>query len=515
MNRLAKIISLLYVGGALSIGAFASDRPNVVLIFADDLGYGDLSCYGATKVQTPNIDQLAADGKRFTDAHSASAVCTPSRYALLTGDYPLRRGSNKPVFFKDNLIIDTEKQTLADLMKDAGYATACIGKWHLGFGIDKRPDWNGELKPGPLELGFDYYFGVPVVNNAPPFVYLENYRVVGLVPEDPFVFNKKKPKTRLFLEKMDVKQIGGADAAHELYDDEAVGTTLAGKAVNWIKAQKKKPFFLYLATTNIHHPFTPAPRFHGTSQCGLYGDFIHELDWMVGEVVKTLEEQGIADNTLIIFTSDNGGMFNIGGQTAWAAGHHFNGELLGFKFGAWEGGHRIPFIAKWPGKIEAGSVSQQLLCNVDMAATMAALVDVEIKEGHMRDSVNMLPALVKDPQEMIRDHLVLEPFAQNKIALRKGKWMYISGKGSGGFNRAKRGGHPFGGPAAISIAGYKNSDIENGAIKSDAPPAQLYDLDVDLSQTQNRYRDHPEIVEEMKALLKTYTDQRKKTDDKK
>ena len=168
----------------------AERQPNVVVIFADDLGYGDVGCYGATKVQTPNINKLAAEGRRFTDAHSASAVCTPSRYALLTGEYPHRKNLNKPVFLKTGLVIDTKQQTIASVMKDAGYASACIGKWHLGFG-EGAPDWNGELRPGPLELGFDYYFGVPVVNSHPPFVYVENHKVVGLVPDDPFVFGKK------------------------------------------------------------------------------------------------------------------------------------------------------------------------------------------------------------------------------------------------------------------------------------------------------------------------------------
>ena len=180
---------------------FAKEQPpNVVLIFADDLGYGDLGCYGATKVQTPNIDRLATEGRRFTDAHSASAVCTPSRYALLTGEYPHRKNLSKPVFLKTGLVIDTRQQTIASLMKDAGYATACIGKWHLGFG-ERAPNWNGDLKPGPLELGFDYYYGVPVVNSHPPFVYVEDHRVVGLVADDPFVFGKKA-KTREFFEKM-------------------------------------------------------------------------------------------------------------------------------------------------------------------------------------------------------------------------------------------------------------------------------------------------------------------------
>ena len=489
-------------GFAHAVSLLAAEKPNVVIIFADDLGYGDLSCYGATKVQTPHIDKLAAEGKRFTDAHSASAVCTPSRYALLTGEYPHRKGLSSPVFLKTGLVIDLQQQTVASLMKAAGYDTACIGKWHLGFGA-RAPDWNGELKPGPLELGFDYYFGVPVVNSHPPFVYVENHRVVGHVAEDPFVFGKRA-KTREFPEKMGFDQIGGADAAHALYDDETVGTTLTEKAVGWIKERKEKPFFLLLSTTNIHHPFTPAPRFLGTSQCGRYGDYIHELDWIVGDVVKTLEEQGVADNTLIIFTSDNGGMFNASGQDAWDDGHRLNGELLGFKFGAWEGGHRVPFIAKWPGKIEAGSVSEQLLCNVDLSATLATLTGTTIKEGQARDSVNQLSTLLGDPQTAVREHVVLAPFRRSGLSLRKGKWMYIRGKGSSGFSGSKRGVHSFAGPAAIHYAGYTNSDIENGRIKAGAPPAQLYDLEKDLQQTTNLYTAYPEVVKEMEALLTTY-----------
>ena len=486
----------------MSGSAVAERAPNVVVIFADDLGYGDLGCYGATKLQTPNIDRLAAEGRKFTDAHSASAVCTPSRYALMTGEYPHRKDLSKPVFLKTGLVIDTAQQTVATVMKDAGYATACIGKWHLGFG-DLVPDWNGELKPGPLELGFDYYFGVPVVNSHPPFVFVENHHVVGLVPEDPFVFGKQA-KTREFFEKMGTNQIGGADAAHALYDDEAVGTKLTEKAVGWIKEHKDEPFFLYLATTNIHHPFTPAPRFKGTSGCGPYGDFVHELDWIVGEVTKTLSEQGVADNTLVIFTSDNGGMFNVGGQNAWDAGHRLNGDLLGFKFGAWEGGHRVPMIAKWPGKIEPGSQSDQLVSNIDLIATMAALTGGTLRKGQARDSVNILPALTSQPDAPLRDHIVLAPSKPTHLSIRKGKWMYIGARGSGGFTAAKRGAHAFGGPAAITYAGYKNSDIEDGKYKADAPPAQLYDLENDLGQTTNVYRDHPEVVKEMVALLDSY-----------
>ncbi|MEM8953295.1 MAG: PVC-type heme-binding CxxCH protein [Verrucomicrobiota bacterium] len=502
MNVQTLTLSLLVACFANIAGA-ERVKPNVVLIFADDLGYGDLGCYGATKVKTPHLDQLAAEGRKFTDAHSASAVCTPSRYALMTGDYPIRRGLSKPVFLKTGLVIDTERQTIADVMKNAGYATACIGKWHLGFG-ENAPDWNGDLKPGPLELGFDYYYGVPVVNSHPPFVYVENYNVVGRVPNDPFVFGKHA-KTREFFEKMGINQIGGADAAHALYDDELVGTTLTGKAVKWIKEQRENPFFLLLSTTNIHHPFTPHPRFKDSSECGPYGDFIHELDWIVGEVMNALEEQGVADNTLVIFTSDNGGMFNVGGQNAWDAGHRLNGELLGFKFGAWEGGHRVPFIARWPGKIKAGSTSDELISNVDLIATFASITGTPLEEGHAKDSVNVLPALIGDPDKPIRDHLLLAASKPTHLAIRQGKWIYISAQGSGGFTAAKRGAHAFGGPAAITYAGYQNSDIENEKIKPEAPLAQLYDLEQDLKQTQNLYREFPEKVKELSALLATYS----------
>lgn len=483
--------------------ATASDAPpNVVLINADDLGYGDLGCYGATKVKTPNIDRLAVEGRRFTDAHTASAVCSPSRYALLTGVYPHRINLFGPQMIRAGLVIDTKQQTVASVLKDAGYDTACIGKWHLGFG-KKTPDWNGELKPGPLEVGFDYYYGVPVVNSHPPFVWVENHRVVGLVEDDPFVFGKRA-KTREFPEKMNLNGIGGADAAHALYDDEAVGITLAEKSVDWIKQRGEEPFFLYLATTHIHHPFTPAPRFKGTSKCGRYGDFIHELDWIVGEVMGALEEKGVADKTLVIFTSDNGGMFNVGGQDAWDMGHRINGELLGFKFGAWEGGHRVPFIARWPGKIEPGSESDQLISNVDMIAAMSALTGEALKKGQGRDSVNILPALTGDPAEPIRDHLVLSPHSPKHLSIRKGKWMYIGAQGGGGFTARKRGEHAFGGPAAITYAGYTNSDINNGKMKKGAPPAQLYDLEADVRQTQNLYLTHPEVVKEMRDLLDSY-----------
>jgi len=353
-----------------------------------------------------------------------------------------------------------------------------------------------------------------VVNSHPPFVYVENHRVVGLVPDDPFVYGQKA-KTQEIHEKLRLDDIGGADEAHALYDDYQVGTTLTQKAVEWIKARanlsagsassgEAKPFFLCLSTTNIHHPFTPHPRFQGTSECGLYGDFVHELDWIVGEVVKTLEEQGVADNTLIVLTSDNGGMFNETGQEAWKKGHALNGPYLGFKFDAWEGGHRVPFIVRWPGKVEAGSVSDELICNVDMIATFAALTGQSLQEGHGQDSVNILPALTDAPGSVERDHLLLSPFRKTHLSIRKGNWMYISGQGGGGFTSPKLGTHAFGGPPAITFSGRENSDIGNGKVKEDAPPAQLYDIKKDPFQTTNLFSEYPEVVAELSALLESY-----------
>ena len=502
LGAIAAIACLALASNCLAIDR-DSLKPNIVLINADDLGFGDIGCYGATKVETPNIDRLAKQGRRFTDAHSASAVCTPSRYALLTGEYPFRKKSLwGPVMLKSPLVIDPGQLTLGKLLKEAGYSTACIGKWHLGFGRTSPVDWNKPLKPGPLELGFDYYFGVPVVNSHPPFVYVENHSVVGLVPEDPMVYGVKA-HTKAYPEKMGLDWIGGGKAAHALYEDEKVATVLTDKAVKWLrkKSGDEKPFFLYLATTNIHHPFTPAPRFNETSKCGRYGDFIHELDWIVGRVLATLDETKAADNTLVIFTSDNGGMLNQGGQAAWKAGHYLNGDLLGFKFDAWEGGHRVPFIARWPAKIPPGTTSDQLICNVDMLATFSALVGIDLEDGQGPDSFNVLPALTETPNGAIRDHLVLCPRSSRHLTLRKDRWVYISARGNGGFNGRRIGEHTLGGPAAHLLTHQFNSDIAEGKLRQDAPPAQLYDLHADRSQKHNLYKDNPEAVEQLRAFL--------------
>tara|TARA_R110002049_G_scaffold28018_4_gene96613 strand:+ start:18045 stop:19622 length:1578 start_codon:yes stop_codon:yes gene_type:complete len=508
---------------AMAQESIVSSKPNVVFILVDDLGYGDLGCYGATKVKTPNIDKLANDGKMFTDAHSASAVCTPSRYALLTGQYPFRANNGAgiwgPAPITSPLLIAPKTFTIADVFKNSGYATAAIGKWHLGFGEGEN-NWQEPLRPGPQDLGFDYYFGVPVVNSAPPYVYVENDRIVGGDPNDPLVYlgngthQHATPITQIPPEasQRTPNRFKGAVEAHKKYNDYTVGTVLAEKAVNWITANASpkssqnlgNPFFLYLATTHIHHPFTPGKRFQGKSDAELYGDFIQELDWMVGEVTVCLEKQGLSENTLVIFTSDNGAMMNLGGRNAVKAGHKINGDLLGFKFGVWEGGHRVPFIAKWPDKIAAGSKSDQLICNIDMLATFMALTGQNPNILENTDSANILPALLGNPKESIRKELLLAPRSERHLSFRKGKWMYIPAKGSGGFKGSKPNHHAWGGAPAVALVGGINSDIENGQLKKDAPPAQLYNLETDMAQTENLYNRYPEVVQEMKTVLETY-----------
>ncbi len=514
--RIVSLLLSLLVGSALAgekSGRLVHDKPNVIIIYADDLGYGDLSCYGATKVNTPRIDSLATEGRRFTDGHSPSAVCTPSRYSLMTGEYPFRKNIYSPIFLRSPLIIPDDTFTVADLMKSAGYKTGIIGKWHLGFQDQKPVDWNAPLKPGPLELGFDHYYGVPTVNSHPPFVYVENHHVVGHVYDadspdyDPFDYNKgagTQGYTEELHEKMKLDDIGGAKAAHALFKDHEVGLHLADKAVDWIDANKDSSFFMILSTTHIHHPFTPAPQFQGTSDAGLYGDFLHELDHIVGMILDKLEAEGLEENTLVIFTADNGGMLNVTGQEAFKEhGHRMNGSLLGFKSDGWEGGHRVPFIAKWPGRIPAGTESNQLISSIDVMATLASITGASVSTNLYADGVDMSEALVGNPTEQIRDHLVCTPLKKNFLVLRQGDWAYLGGRGSSGWN-GKVGSHISSGPRSLPFTGDQNSDVMDGRVVEDAPPAQLYHLKDDPSQTTNVYHQYPEVAQKMAALLESY-----------
>ena len=484
-----------------------AELPNIVLIYADDLGYGDVSCYGATQIQTPNIDQLAAEGRKFTDAHSPSSVCTPSRYGLLTGEYPYRLNLWGPCSPTSKLIIDTHQETLASLLKKAGYDTSVIGKWHLGFTNDEN-DYSARLSPGPQDVGFDYFFGVPVVNSAPPYVYVENDQIIGLTPDDPIKFEGHGAQHVTPLTPLGKQHGGrmanwfsGATKAHELYNDFELGKQLTERAVHWISEREEAPFFLYFPTTNIHHPFTPAQRFQGSSEAGWYGDFTHELDWMVGEIVQALKDKGVIDNTLIIFTSDNGGMLNHPGQHAVQHGHDINGPLLGSKFGAWEGGHRIPMIARWPGKIPAGTTSDALISQIDFLATFASITGQELSDSG--DSISQLATLTGTPPHPVREQLMICPNSPYHLSIRKGDWVYIPNQDEGGFQAREVGAHNLGGYASLPLLGKSTSDARDGQVLPSAPPHQLYNLATDLGQTQNVANEHPHVVAELKALLDT------------
>ena len=436
-------------------------KPNIVFILADDIGYGDFGCYGATVVKTPNVDRLAREGVRFTDAHATASVCTPTRYAFVTGQYAWRNPPGAGILSGvAPLSIDPAKPTTPSLLKQAGYATGLVGKWHLGLGAGDL-DYNLEIKPGPLELGFDYAFFFPATGDRVPCVFIENRRVVGLDPKDPIRVSYQgkigdEPTGKDHPELLQLKSRSGqghADAIVNgigrigfmtggqaaLWKDEAIADTLARKAVAFLERSQDRPFFLYFATHDIHAPRWPHARFRGTSGAGLRGDAIQQFDACVGTVLATLERLHLATNTLVIVTSDNGGMMNDGYATndeAAASGHRCNGPLRGFKGSLWEGGHREPFIARWPGKIRPGSVSGQLIGLVDMLATFCAIAGQPVPAGAGPDSYNVLPAFLggKSP----RDHLVVQNNGVKQQALRQGAWKFIpsppgQGKGVGLF----------------------------------------------------------------------------------
>ena len=390
-----RLLLLVAVGCALNGASFAANRPNIIYILTDDVGYGDLGCYGATHVKTPNLDRLAKEGLRFTDAHATASVCTPTRYAFMTGRYAWREPGTGIAAGNTPALIKPDTVTVPSLLKSAGYKTGLVGKWHLGLGEDKT-DFNGDIKPGPLELGFDYAFFIPATGDRVPCVFVENHRVVGYDPADPIqVSYSQKIGTEPTGNDPDVKlkiqggpghkdtvvngipRIGfmtGGQAAR--WVDEDIADTLTAKAVKFLELHQGGPFFLYLATHDIHEPMVPHPRFRGTSDCGWRGDVIHQLDWTVGQVLATLDRLKLATNTLVIFTSDNGGAIKNtydDGTNPLHSRQQPNGALRGFKGSLHEGGHRVPFIARWPGHIPAGGTSGELIGHVDTLATFAAL----------------------------------------------------------------------------------------------------------------------------------------------
>ena len=480
----------------------AQQKPNIVLIYADDLGYGDISCQGATKIQTPNIDRIAKEGLRFTNAHASSSTCTPSRYSLLTGEYAWRKTGTGIAPGDAALLIPTDRSTLPGVLQKAGYKTGVVGKWHLGLGPKGGPDWNADIKPGPLEIGFTYSFLLPATGDRVPCVYVENHRIVGLDPSDPIQVSYKNPigneptgKDHPELLKMKyshghdqtiingVSRIGymsGGKSAR--WVDEEMADVLTGKVNQFIENSKSNPFFVYFSTHDIHVPRLPNSRFLGKSGMGPRGDAILQLDWCVGEVLKTLERLDLAQNTIVILSSDNGPVVDDGYQDQAVEklnGHKPAGPLRGGKYSAFDAGTRIPFIVRWPGHVKPG-VSNALVSQVDLLASFAALTGQPLAKTEARDSFNTLDVFLGKSRK--DRNYVIEHAIDGNLSLIRGNWKYIEPH------------------AGVKVK--REVTIETG---NDLQP-QLYDLKTDLGETKNMAAQYPKVVAELTTLLKSIRD---------
>lgn len=453
------LMASLVAPGGPSSAAEPAQRPNVVFIMADDLGYGDLGCYGATKIATPHCDGVARAGRRFTDAHTPSAVCSPTRFGLLTGGYPWR-GNRVPrhLHASEPLVIRDGEPTVASLLKATGYATGCVGKWHLGAQRQNPIDWNKPLTPGPNAVGFDYYFGVINSHNQAPYVLVENDAIVGLTPGDHITVEGNQKQT----------------AGPRLRDEHALEALQAAKAVAFIERNRQRPFFLYYPTAAVHDPITPGKAWQGKSQAGPYGDYVREFDGAVAEVLAALDRFKLADQTIVVVTSDNGGIASRG----VAFGHQSVGALRGQKGTAWEGGHRVPFLVRWPGKVPAGSVSDETVCHVDFMATICAALGVALPAHAGPDSWNVLPAwLGEKTAKSLREATVCVSQEARVFSIRQGPWKLLM-----------------------------NADDKSRA-PGGLPGPELFNLSDDLAEKNNLAQAQPDKVKELTALLTRYRSQ--------
>ncbi len=454
-----------------------SQKTNIVFILADDMGYGDPGCYNdQSKIPTPNIDQLATEGIRFTDAHSPSAVCTPTRYGVLTGRYAWRSRMKSGVLngYSRSLIEDN-RSTVASLLKEQGYQTGCVGKWHLGFQSynstieDVEPvDYNQPLTPGPNQYGFDYFWGIPASLDMPPYVYVENNQPIELPTNQIEDSGHRRQNGNGFWR-------GGSIAPNFQHVD--VLPDLTKQAVGYIEQAilKDNPFFLYFPLTAPHTPWMPIPEFEGKSRAGYYGDFTMQVDWSIGQVMSALESTGVADDTLIIVTSDNGSHWYQNDIDKF--GHRSNYHWRGQKADIWEGGHRVPFIIRWPNQIEAKTVCHQTICLTDLLATVS---DITASPVSAEDSVSILPALKNPNLDTPIRSSIINHSASGVFAIRQGDWKLIEGLGSGGFSTPR-----------------------TEKTKPNGPTGQLYNLAKDPRETTNQYLNQPQIVQQLLELLDT------------
>jgi arylsulfatase A len=477
------VISAISMAGFMMAGLFlpstghAADsskpKPNIVLILADDMGYGDPGCYNKeSKIPTPHMDRLASQGMRFTDAHTPSSVCTPTRYGILTGRYCWRTHLQRGVLQGyDPLLIEPGRTTLASLLKGQGYSTACIGKWHLGLGIRDKTDYSKPLRPGPNSVGFDYSFIIPASLDMPPYVFVENEQVT------------EAPTGTTAASEMRRKGGGGfwragAIAPHFRHID--VLPTFTDKVLGFIgKQTRDKPFFLYFALNAPHTPWMPIDEFRGRSKADYYGDFVAQVDGTVGRVLKALDDAKLTDNTGVILTSDNGAHWLPEDIRKW--GHRANGNLRGQKADIWEGGHRVPFIVRWPGKTPAGSRSDELICLTDIMATAAAIAGARLPTDAGEDSYNLVPALSGQIRDQPIREAIVHHSSDGTFAIRQGPWKLALALGSHGFSSPR------------------NVTPEPGG-----PTGQLYHLANDPAESKNLWLQKPEVVERLTRLLEKY-----------
>ena len=474
-------------------------NPNVIIILADDIGYGDLSCNGEPTINTPNVDNLAAQGVRFTDAHAVAATSTPSRYSLLTGNYNWRRNDTHIARGDAKMIIEPDEYTIAQMFQQAGYSTAAIGKWHLGLGREtSQQDWNGEIEYGPREIGFDYSYIMAATGDRVPCVYLENQRVANYDPDHPIevsyitpfpgeplgkdypeLLTVQKPSPNHGHDQAIVNGIsrigymkGGGKA---LWLDENIADSITAHAVSFIKESKDKPFFLYFGTNDIHVPRVPHPRFKGKSGMGPRGDAILEFDWSVGQVVQAVKDIGAENNTIIIITSDNGPVIDDGymDQAVELLGEHRPwGDFRGCKYSNFEAGTRIPLIIALPGYTQS-IVSDASVSQINFFVSFANLVGVELPKGAAKDSKNQLDVLLGNSTQG-RDYVIE---SAGTLSVSDGVWKYIEPSNGARYN--------------------KLTNIELG---NDTLP-QLYNLKNDIGEKNNLYLDNPKKLEELKNIL--------------